>query len=163
MTAPIISFIGWSGVGKTTFLERLIPALKARGIRLALLKQDGHEFDMDKEGKDSWRFTQSGADVVTIANQAHAAVLLNRPTDFSEILAHVRDVDLILTEGYHNLHYPQIEIHRKGFETLRCLYPDQLIALVTDEPLAADAPQFGFEDLEPVCRLLLDQLPASPC
>ena len=158
MALPIISFIGWSGVGKTTFLERLIPLLKARGVRLALLKQDGHEFDMDKEGKDSWRFTQSGADVVAIANQTHAAVLLNRPTDFREILAHVRDVDLILTEGYHTLHYPQIEVHRKGFQDFRCLYPEQLIALVTDEPAAVQIPQFGFDDLDPVCQFLIGKI-----
>lgn len=160
MSIPIISFVGWSGVGKTTYLERLIPVLKARGIRLALLKRDGHDFEMDRPGKDTWRFTHSGADVVAISNDSHAAVLLNRPTDFPELLKQVHDVDLILTEGYHTLSYPQIEIHRRGFGDLRCPHLEQLLAVVTDEPLPLELPQFGFDDLDAVCDFLLSYTPA---
>ena len=155
MSIPIVSFIGWSGVGKTTYLERLIPLLKARGLRLALFKRDGHDFQMDTPGKDTWRLTQAGADVVAIANDFHAAVLFNRPAAFEALLAQIQDVDLILTEGYHTLPYPQIEIHRRGFEGLRCPNAEQLLAVVTDEPLPLELPQFGFDDLDGVCRLLL--------
>jgi molybdopterin-guanine dinucleotide biosynthesis protein MobB len=155
---PIISFIGWSGVGKTTFLERLIPLLKSSGVRLALLKRDVHTFELDRAGKDTWRFTQAGADIVGIANDSHAAVLMNRPTDFEALLAQIRDVDLILTEGYHKLDLPQIEVHRKGFDRLRSPHPQRLLALVTDEALALDVPQFSLDDAEGVCRLLLKQL-----
>lgn len=65
---PIITFVGKSGTGKTTLLEQLIPMLKARGLRLAVLKHDAHHFEMDKPGKDTYRFTAAGADVVTISN-----------------------------------------------------------------------------------------------
>ena len=63
---PVISIIGWSGVGKTTFFEKLIKVLKEKGIRLGVVKQDGHEFDVDKEGKDSFtynRYAQIQADL----------------------------------------------------------------------------------------------------
>jgi len=155
MNPPILSFIGWSGVGKTTYLERLIPLLKQHGLRLALMKQDGHEFEMDYPGKDTWRFTQAGVDVVTLANQGHAAVLLNRPTAFETLLAQIHDVDLILTEGYHTLPYPQVEVHRKGFETLRCIHPKQLLALVTDESFSLDVPQFSLDDPQALCDYIL--------
>ena len=156
MSAPVISFIGWSGVGKTTYLERLIPVLKTQGIRLALLKRDSHNFQVDHPGKDTWRFTQAGANVVAIANDTHAAILFNRPTCFEDILAQIQDVDLILTEGYHTLPYPQIEIHRRGFGALRCSQLEHLLAVVTDEPLPLELPQFDFQDLNGICNLLLE-------
>ena len=97
---PIVSFVAWSGTGKTTFLEKLIPALKARGLRLCVMKHDAHEFQADREGKDSWRMTRAGADVTIVTNGKHAAVFENRPVSAEALLARVEGVDLILTEGY---------------------------------------------------------------
>ena len=58
---PAIAIAAYSGTGKTTLIERLLPALRSRGLRVAVVKHDGHRFDIDREGKDSWRFTQAGA------------------------------------------------------------------------------------------------------
>ncbi len=52
MSIPVFSFVAFSGTGKTTFLEKLIPQLKARGLRVAVYKHDAHEFEIDKKGKD---------------------------------------------------------------------------------------------------------------
>ena len=92
---PIVSFVAWSGTGKTTFLEKLIPALKARGLRLCVMKHDAHEFQADREGKDSWRMTRAGADVTIVTNGKHAAVFENRPVSAEALLARVEGVDLI--------------------------------------------------------------------
>lgn len=152
---PVISIIGWSGVGKTTFFEKLIKVLKEKGIRLGVVKQDGHEFDVDKEGKDTWRFSKAGADEVAIYNGKHGAVMLNRPTGLDDVLGHMTDVDLIITEGCHEREFPQIEVHRACFDRLRCDRPGQLIALVTDEKLPNEVPQFSFSDLEKVADFIL--------
>ena len=64
MNIPTYALVAFSNSGKTTFLEKLIPALKSRGLRVAVIKHDGHDFQLDKEGKDSWRITQAGADVL---------------------------------------------------------------------------------------------------
>lgn len=156
MKTPVISLIGWSGVGKTTFFEKLISVLKGNGVRLGVVKQDGHEFDIDKEGKDTWRFSNAGADEVAIYNGKHGAVMLNRPTDLDAILKHMTDVDLIITEGCHEREFPQIEVHRACFEKLRCDRQEQLIALITDEKLPNDVPQFGFSDVDKVAEFILD-------
>jgi len=155
MKIPVISFVGWSGVGKTTFLVKLISVLKERGIRLAILKQDGHEFDVDVEGKDTWRFSRAGADIVTIANGKHGAVMLNRETALDDLFAHITDIDLIITEGYHEREFPKIEVHRSCFDSLRCPDTAQLIALVTDEPLPNDVPQFSLDDPDSVADFVI--------
>jgi len=58
---PVIAFAAYSGTGKTTLIEKLVCELEDRGLRLAVIKHDGHKFEIDHEGKDSWRFCQSGS------------------------------------------------------------------------------------------------------
>ena len=65
---PAIAFAAYSGTGKTTLIEKLIHTLKQKGLRLAVIKHDGHKFDIDHEGKDSWRFTHAGADITMISS-----------------------------------------------------------------------------------------------
>ena len=64
MTVPIVSFVGRSNSGKTTLIERLIPELVVAGYRIATIKHAGHGFDLDTEGKDSWRHKRAGASTV---------------------------------------------------------------------------------------------------
>ena len=97
---PVISVAAYSGTGKTTFLEKLIPVLKARGLRLCVMKHDAHDFQVDREGKDSWRLTKDGADVTLLTNGQRAVLFENRPVDTEALLGKISDVDLILTEGY---------------------------------------------------------------
>lgn len=159
MSVPVISFIGWSGSGKTTFIEKLIPILRSRGLRLAVIKHDGHEFQMDKEGKDTWRFSQAGAEYVAIANPRHSAELINGPASFSQLCHRAEGfADLIIAEGWTDEEAPQIEILR-GHQDLRCTHPDQLIAIVTDQTVGTDLPTFGLEDVEAVADFIFERAP----
>ena len=144
-SVPVITFVGKSGTGKTTFLEKLIPVLKANGLRLAVLKHDAHHFEMDKPGKDTYRFTAAGADVVTISNREKFA-LIERPQEeltLREIISRLPQVDLVLTEGYKKSHYPKIEIHRAVLQRPLIAPPEQLLAIMTDEPLDVPVCHFG--------------------
>ena len=89
-TIPVIAVAAWSGTGKTTLLERLIPVLKERGLRVCVMKHDAHEFEVDRVGKDSWRMTRAGADVTILTNGAHAAILENRPVTAEALLEQER-------------------------------------------------------------------------
>jgi len=153
---PIISVVGKSGVGKTTFLEKLIAELKRRGYRVAVVKHDVHGFEVDQPGKDSWRLAQAGSDSVVIASPQKLALIkqLDREMTLSEIAALLIDVDIILTEGYKRADAPKIEVSRRerGGELL-CT-PDELVAIVADQPFALDVPQFGLDDARGVVDLL---------
>ena len=157
MSAPVISFIGWSGSGKTTFIEKLIPVLRRRGLRLAVIKHDGHDFQMDREGKDTYRFTAAGAECVAIANSSHAAIIDSRPLGFEELCGRVGSVDLVIAEGWTELPYPQIEVLR-GQDTLRCLHRDRLLAVITDRCPSLSLPLFGLEDTEAVADFICEYL-----
>jgi molybdopterin-guanine dinucleotide biosynthesis protein B len=98
---PIVSIVGKSDAGKTTLIEKLIPELKRRGYRVATIKHDAHQFDIDHPGKDSYRHFHAGADWTIIGSPAKLALVrrLDREFTLDEIAAQITDVDLILTEA----------------------------------------------------------------
>ncbi len=158
--APIVVIVGLSGTGKTTFLVKLIPVLKSRGLRLAVLKHDAHGFEVDKPGKDSYRMKAAGADSVAICSGRQLAVMetLSDEPDIATIVKKLQPVDLILVEGYKKSAYPKIEIHRAALQRPLLCHPDELLALVTDEPIALDVPQFALDDAAGIAALLIDQV-----
>lgn len=159
-TTPIVTVVGKSGTGKTTFLEQLIPVLKTWGLRLAVLKHDAHHFEMDKPGKDTYRFTAAGADVVTISNAEKFALIEQPPAELSvaDIVSRLPQVDLVLTEGYKKSSYPKIEIHRAVLNRPLLTPPEQLLTVMTDEPLDIPAPQLPLTDVDGCADILLAYL-----
>ena len=155
----VYSFIAWSGTGKTTYLERLIAALKARGVSVAAVKHDAHRFDADREGKDSWRFARAGADVVAIADGEKCAVIEYRPVTLEALLPQLRGVDVVLVEGWHAEAGNAIVLHRAATGKPPKLSPADCVAVVTDAPmLAAGRPCFPLDDPAPLADWLTRQM-----
>src|SRR4030042_3390165 len=121
---PIVSIVGKSDSGKTTLIEKLLPELGRRGYRVATVKHDVHGFEVDREGKDSWRHKKAGAHTVVLSSPQKVAVIrdVERDLTLEEIREKfIRDVDLILSEGYKNDVQPKIEGFRKGkYKDLLC-------------------------------------------
>ena len=155
---PVVAFAAYSGTGKTTLIEKLILELKARGLRLAVIKHDGHKFEIDHEGKDSWRFAQAGADITMISSAEKTAYIEKGDLSLEQLLGMVHGVDLILVEGYKNKDLPQIGIARK--ETGKGFTADisRFIALVTDLDVETDIPCFGLEDIFPIADFIQERM-----
>jgi molybdopterin-guanine dinucleotide biosynthesis protein B len=161
MVTPVISVVGKSGVGKTTFLEKLIPELKRRGLRVAVVKHDAHSFEIDHPGKDTWRHRQAGADVVLISSSTQLALIARQDHDASldELVQMVAPrVDLVLTEGYKRGTAPKIEVSRRAVSADLLCAPHELLAVVTDHPLDISVPQFALDDAAGVAELLVQRL-----
>ena len=139
---PVISFIGRSGVGKTTYLEKLIAELKRRGYRVGVIKHDIHGFEIDHPGKDTWRHAQAGADVVCISSREKFALIQKMQR---EILAQIRDVDIILVEGYKNHSALRAEIFRRDCGREPLDRPEDLFAVISDTPLYPELPCFDLD------------------
>ena len=158
MPIPVYALAAWSGSGKTTFLEKLLPELKARDLRVAVVKHDGHDFELDREGKDSWRLTRAGADVTAIVSATHAAVMENRPVPLAEVVAGIRNVDLILVEGAKNGPWPKLLFYRAAAGKPPAADPAACAAVVTDAPLETGAPLFALEDAAGLADWLTERL-----
>jgi molybdopterin-guanine dinucleotide biosynthesis protein A/molybdopterin-guanine dinucleotide biosynthesis protein len=155
MGIPVISLVAYSGSGKTSFLEKLIPELKKRGLRVAVVKHDAHDFDIDRDGKDSARISKAGADVTAIVSASRAAIMENRSVDFAEIVSRIKDVDLIITEGGKHENWPKIMLYRAAAGKEYAARPEDCIAVVSDVEIENAAASFGLEDAAGLADFLL--------
>ena len=157
---PVISFVGKADVGKTTFLEKAVKELKDKGYRVAVIKHDIHGFEIDHPGKDSWRMSQAGSDVVVISSANKMAMIKKTSQELS--LDQLEDyimggVDIILTEGYKSADKPKIEILRAEVSDELLCEEKELVALVTDQRFDLDVPHFALDDASGVVDLLIEK------
>jgi molybdopterin-guanine dinucleotide biosynthesis protein B len=149
---PIISIVGKSDSGKTTLIEKLVPELTRKGYRVATVKHDIHGFEVDREGKDSWRHKQAGAHTVIISSPQKIALIrdVEKDSTLDEIRRRwIQDVDLLLSEGYKKDVQPKIEVFRKEkHKKLLCTKKDNLVAIVSDRKFNVGVPCFHLEDIK---------------
>src|SRR6266545_6523880 len=135
---PILCFVGRSNSGKTTLIERLIPVLVREGYRLATIKHAGHGFNLDTEGKDSWRHKRAGAGTVIVTSKGSLAMFTDVEEEVSveELRARYvqQSADLILAEGWKSEGYPKIVVVRDHVGEVS-VSAEGLLALVSNKPL----------------------------
>ena len=158
ISPPFVSVVGNSGSGKTTFIEKLIPELIGRGLKIGTIKHDVHGFEMDKPGKDSWRHKHAGASATVISSPYQIGMVMDVAHDHKpgELLSLFNGMDIILTEGFKRGDHPKIEIFRTEIikEPL-CRHDKDLIALITDSDVDLDVPIFSLGAIKEVADFLI--------
>jgi molybdopterin-guanine dinucleotide biosynthesis protein B len=160
---PVIAFVGQPDCGKTTLLEKLLPELNRRGLKVGTIKHHVHAFEMDREGKDTWRHKRAGARVVALSSPTGLGVI--RDTDHDPAVAELldryfHDVDLVLAEGYKHTDLPKIEVFRGSVHAAPLGGRDQTwLALVSDLRPEGDLPWFGLDEIIPLADFLVAWLP----
>lgn len=155
---PVYCFAAFSGTGKTTFLEKLIISLRERGLSVGVIKHDAHDFEIDREGKDTRRFSQAGAAVVAIASSAKAAFIEHRELSLGEMLSRVSGVDIILVEGYKYTRRLKLAIYREGAGKPFPGDPEDFIAVISDVPVDTTRPVFDIDDPGGVADFLISDM-----
>lgn len=165
MKPPIVCFVGKSNVGKTTFLERLIAELTARGRVVGAVKHDTHGFEIDRPGKDTWRLRQAGAERVAISSAQCFALIgqVSEELSLEEIARrYLADVDIVLAEGYKRGPYLKIEVCRAERSRELLCTAEELVAVVSDLRLDLPCPQFDLDDAAGVADLLEERFLGKP-
>jgi molybdopterin-guanine dinucleotide biosynthesis adapter protein len=160
MPIPVISIVSKKNCGKTTLLEKLIPELKRRGYRVGTLKHDIHGFDIDHEGKDTFRHKAAGADTVAISCPWKVSVIKDVAEELTPeqiVKQYFENVDIVLTEGYKRAGLPKIEVFRKEAHHQPIHAKGQsntLVALVSDVHLDLGVPHFDINDVKGLADLI---------
>jgi len=156
----IVSIVSKKNSGKTTLLERLIPALCRKGYRVGTVKHDHHGFEIDREGKDTWRHKQAGASTVVISSPRKMALIKDVAVelDLDRIVEQFfADMDLVITEGYKKGGKPQIEVFRKAAHT-EPLHskeaPGTLVAIASDVPVDIGVPRLDIDDVAAIADFI---------
>ena len=139
---PILSVIGRSNTGKTTLLEKLIPILRSRGLRIGTIKHHARDFEIDKEGKDSYRHKKAGANIAMITSPEKIALVADARAGLplAELVKrYMRDIDLVITEGYKREHMPKLEVYvyQEGLEPACPKQDPDVIAIAADRLIDA--------------------------
>jgi molybdopterin-guanine dinucleotide biosynthesis protein B len=165
MPTPILCFVGRSNSGKTTLIERLIPELVLAGYRIATVKHAGHGFDLDTEGKDSWRHKRAGASSVMVLSKGSLAMF----SDVSDQIKveELRDrfldpsIDLIIAEGWRTEGYPKIVVLRDQFGEVP-VSTEGLLGVVSNKPVDLAVPCLDPDDIKGLSELIIRSFPKRP-
>jgi molybdopterin-guanine dinucleotide biosynthesis protein MobB len=151
----IIAFVGHSNSGKTTLIEKLITELRQRNYAVGAVKSSSVACEVDREGKDSYRLRERGADPLLLITKTDIALFAKNNGDNpgSLIERFFSDKDFVLIEGGKNWkHVRKIEVVGEGKE--RLAFSEQPIAVVSNSALDEDIPQFRMDEVEAICNLL---------
>jgi len=158
----VVSFVAAaSNSGKTTLIEKVVVILKARGLNVAVVKHTSNDFEIDRRGKDSWRYQQAGADAVILVSPGRMACLkkLVHEPKSEELEQLTLGSDIVLCEGFKKTAENKIEVFRMGVSGNRPLCADDpaFVALISDKPFPVSIPCFDINDAEGVATFLIDR------
>lgn len=160
----VFGFAGYSGAGKTTLIEKLIPCLVGDGLRVSLIKHAHHGFDLDRPGKDSYRHREAGATEVFLVSSQRWVLMHELREDaeptLEEQLARMSPCDLVLVEGFKYTRIPKIEIYRAA-NGKPLIYPENpnVIAVATDDAgLEAPLPLLDLDAPRQIADFILKHL-----
>jgi molybdopterin-guanine dinucleotide biosynthesis protein B len=162
MSIPIVSFVGRSNSGKTTLIERVIPELVLAGYRVATIKHAGHGFDLDTEGKDSWRHKRAGASAVIVVSKGSLAMFADVSSEIR--VEELRDrfldttLDLVIAEGWKSGGFPKVVVIRDELGEVP-VSPESLLAIVSNKPVDVAVPVFHPDDVKGLTELLIRRFP----
>jgi len=178
----VLSFVGFSGSGKTTLIEQLVQRLTAKGYKVGVIKHHHGQRDtgIDVEGKDTWRYRQSGAAITALVAPDGMTLFLPQENltaeEAVERLTRQLPVDLILVEGFKRSSLPKFIVlpPQMSAEDARQMLsqlllqigdPSTIVGLIgqPDATLApspvspvplADLPHFAHDEVERLCEFV---------
>ena len=164
MTLKLLGIVGFKNAGKTTLTERLVSELTARRYRISTVKHAHHAFDIDQEGRDSWRHRQAGASEVAIVSANRWALVhelrgVPEPT-LHEIVAKLAPCDLVLTEGYKWEKHPKIEVRNVALAHPELAGKDSTVIAIAANGVIENSPVpvFDRENVESIADFIVARM-----
>jgi len=112
-----VAFTGPSNSGKTTLIEKISIILHEEGFKVAIVKHDPKDkAKFDKEGKDSHRFSKTGADVAVLSD-TRTTLFKQQRSEISDVIAMFDTFDFLLVEGLKTIPLPRICIQRDALNS----------------------------------------------
>jgi len=153
----IFLFSGLSETGKTRMITSLIPKLLADGYKVGVTKSRPHKFDIDKEGKDSWKYNEAGANGILLYSPEQTTLFCpSVKTNLRQLtLQYFSNYDIVFAEGFSKEdNVNKIAFLRKGVSENLQLPLSNLIAVVSDFPYTANVPVFHPDNIDELYDLI---------
>ena len=154
---PVVCVVGRDGSGKTRIIEGLAREMKTRGHRVATVARSSDGPALESVTRDAKRYAAAGSDMVVVASPDAVTCVrrVDEEVSLDELIWMVgEEHDLVLVEGFRESGFPKIEVHRAAVGGGLICRKGELLALASDAPFDADAPQFGLEDAAGLADLI---------
>ena len=168
---PILGIAAWSGTGKTTLLEKLLPLLAAYGLKVAVIKHAHHSFEVDQPGKDSYKLRSAGAAPVLVASRQRFALMQETPDqeepDLAELITMMvpHHPDLVIVEGFKAWPIPKLVLYRDGVGDSAILTDPWVEAVALSAPSPIDltscVAQLNLDDSDAIARWIVTWINAK--
>ncbi len=155
---PVVFAVsGVKNSGKTTLIEKIIPKLKEHGLKVATIKHDGHDFEGDVEGTDTYKHKRAGAYGTAIFSKNKFMIIKDqKDTLEEELMLYFKDSDVIILEGFKYSDYPKLEIVRKGNSECSVCRKETLLAIVSDMDIKVEGVEIlDLNDIDKIADFLL--------
>ena len=168
MSVKLFGIAGFKNSGKTTLTERLVEELTARGYRISTVKHAHHGFDIDQEGRDSWRHREAGASEVAVVSRKRWALVheLREEAEprLKDVIARMGPCDLILTEGYKSESHPKIEVRNVALDHPELAGRDPSVIAIAANGAVKEAPVpvFDRDDVKGIADFMVSRLELEP-
>ncbi len=140
----VIGVAGFKNAGKTTLVEKLVAELTRRGRRVSTVKHAHHSFDIDHQGRDSFRHRQAGASEVAVVSMSRWAIIHESRGEpepsLQDVLAKLGPCDLVIVEGYKRDAHDKIEVRNLALDHPRLAGDDPTIVAIAATGAITDAP-----------------------
>ena len=154
----VVAVVGPAGSGKTALIEQLVAELKRRRLSVAVIKHCSRGFNLDQQGKDSWRFKEAGSDGVGLVSPEEIAIIqrhFDKADDLQLATSYFNTMDFVLIEGRHTIkHIPKVELLRKGVAERVATPVEELAAVVSDCEVKLPRPVFHFSQINEIANFL---------
>ncbi len=155
---PVVFCVsGVKDSGKTGLIIKLINEFIVEGYVVSVIKHDGHDYVMDYEGTDTFRFRSAGAEVSAIFSPTQFSINGQGEIALEELIALVKKScksDIILIEGMKHAPYPKIEVVRAAVSERSVCSPNHLICIAAD-CLSQNEVQCPVYDIDDIAGIFL--------
>ena len=155
---PVVFAVsGVKNSGKTTLIEKIIPKLKEHGLKVATIKHDGHDFEGDVEGTDTYKHKRAGAYGTAIFSKNKFMIIKDqKDTLEEELMLYFKDSDVIILEGFKYSDYPPLAVVRKGNSECSVCRTETLLAIVSDMDIKVEGVEIlDLNDIDKIADFLL--------
>lgn len=153
----IVAVCGIKNSGKTTLLEKLVEGLAKRGMKVAVIKHDGHDFACDIPGTDSCRLSEAGAYGTAVFSEFRSFVHKKGTNERAkDLIQYFPEADIIFVEGMKDSRYPKIEVIREGVSVHPASNQEGRFLIVTDrDPGEYQEQTAGFGEIDRIIGMVL--------
>ena len=157
----VIGVAGFKNSGKTTLVEKLVRHLTEQGFRVSTVKHAHHSFDIDHEGRDSFRHRKAGASEVAVISNERSAIIHelrgDEPPPLQQVLDKLQVCDLVIVEGYKRDKHDKIEVRNVSLDHPALAGDDPTVIAVAANGLVTDAgvPVFDRDDVQALAGFIV--------